>query len=174
MSENIEGKEVNKIEIQENNIDNELVKSLKQELKEQKAEIDEKDDRLKRLMAEFDNFKKRSAKEREGLYNSIIADIALSLLPVIDNLEKAVSVKTEDNNYKIGVELVLKQFKDVLKSNGITEIETIGKTFDPELHEAVSSVEDSELGIQEIKEEYRKGYMIGNKVIRHSLVVVAN
>lgn len=174
MSENIEEKEVNKIETQENNIDNELVKSLKQELKEQKAEIDEKDDRLKRLMAEFDNFKKRSAKEREGLYNSIIADIALSLLPVIDNLEKAVSVKTEDNNYKIGVELVLKQFKDVLKSNGITEIETIGKTFDPELHEAVSSVEDSELGIQEIKEEYRKGYMIGNKVIRHSLVVVAN
>lgn len=174
MSENIEEKEVNKIEIQENNIDNELVKSLKQELKEQKAEIDEKDDRLKRLMAEFDNFKKRSAKEREGLYNSIIADIALLLLPVIDNLEKAVSVKTEDNNYKIGVELVLKQFKDVLKSNGITEIETIGKTFDPELHEAVSSVEDSELGIQEIKEEYRKGYMIGNKVIRHSLVVVAN
>ena len=143
-------------------------------MKEQKAEIDEKDDRLKRLIAEFDNFKKRSAKEREGLYNSIIADIALSLLPVIDNLEKAVSVKTEDNNYKIGVELVLKQFKDVLKSNGITEIETIGKTFDPELHEAVSSVEDSELGIQEIKEEYRKGYMIGNKVIRHSLVVVAN
>ena len=174
MSENIEEKEVNKIEIQENNIDNELVKSLKQELKEQKAEIDEKDDRLKRLMAEFDNFKKRSAKEREGLYNSIIADIALSLLPVIDNLEKAVSVKTEDNNYKIGVELVLKQFKDVLKSNGFTEIETIGKTFDPELHEAVSSVEDSELGMQEIKEEYRKGYMIGNKVIRHSLVVVAN
>lgn len=174
MLENIEEKEVNKIEIQENNIDNELVKSLKQELKEQKAEIDEKDDRLKRLMAEFDNFKKRSAKEREGLYNSIIADIALSLLPVIDNLEKAVSVKTEDNNYKIGVELVLKQFKDVLKSNGITEIETIGKTFDPELHEAVSSVEDSELGMQEIKEEYRKGYQIGTKVIRHSMVVVAN
>ena len=115
MSENIEEKEVNKIEIQENNIDNELVKSLKQELKEQKAEIDEKDDRLKRLMAEFDNFKKRSAKEREGLYNSIIADIALSLLPVIDNLEKAVSVKTEDNNYKIGVELVLKQFKRCFK-----------------------------------------------------------
>ena len=174
MSENIEEKEVKETEVQENNINNETVKNLKQRLEEQKAEIDEKDDRLKRLMAEFDNFKKRSAKEREPLYNSIIADIALSLLPVIDNLEKAVSVKTEDNNYKIGVELVLKQFKDVLKSNGITEIETIGKTFDPELHEAVSSVEDSELGVQEIKEEYRKGYMIGNKVIRHSLVVVAN
>ena len=174
MPENIEEKEIQSEKENNSENDNELLNNLKQKLEEQKAEIDEKDDRLKRLMAEFDNFKKRSAKEREGLYNSIIADIALSLLPVIDNLEKAVSVKTEDNNYKIGVELVLKQFKDVLKSNGITEIETIGKTFDPELHEAVSSVEDSELGVQEIKEEYRKGYMIGNKVIRHSLVVVAN
>lgn len=174
MPENIEEKEIQSEKENNSENDNELLNNLKQKLEEQKAEIDEKDDRLKRLMAEFDNFKKRSAKERERLYNSIIADIALSLLPVIDNLEKAVSVKTEDNNYKIGVELVLKQFKDVLKSNGITEIEAIGKTFDPELHEAVSSVEDSELGVQEIKEEYRKGYMIGNKVIRHSLVVVAN
>ena len=152
----------------------ELLSSLKQKLEEQKNQLDDKDDRLKRLMAEFDNFKKRSAKERESLYNSIISDIALSFLPVIDNLEKAVSVKTEDNNYKIGVELVLKQFKEVLKSNGINEIEAVGKTFDPELHEAVGSVEDDNLGVQEIKEEYRKGYMIGNKVIRHSLVVVAN
>ena len=152
----------------------EEVNELRKKLESQKAEITEKDDRLKRLMAEFDNFKKRSAKEREGLYNSLISDIAVSLLPVIDNLEKAVSVKTEDSNYKIGVELVLKQFKDVLKSNGINEIEALGKTFDPELHEAVSSIEDPELGVQEIKEEYRKGYMIGDKVIRHSLVVVAN
>ena len=157
-----------------NEVSNELLNNLKQKLEMQKAEIDDKDDRLKRLMAEFDNFKKRSAKEREGLYNSLISDIAISLLPVIDNLEKAVSVKTDDDNYKVGVELVLKQFKDVLKANGINEIEAKGKTFDPELHEAVSSVEDPELGVQEIKEEYRKGYIIGNKVIRHSLVVVAN
>lgn len=171
MSENFEEKNYETTN-EENNI--ELLNSLKQKLEQQQTDLNEKDDRLKRLMAEFDNFKKRSAKERESLYNSIIADIALSLLPVIDNLEKAVSVKTEDDNYKIGVELVLKQFKDVLSSNGIKEIETIGKTFDPELHEAVSSVDDSNLGVQEIKEEYRKGYMIGNKVIRHSLVVVAN
>ncbi len=152
----------------------ELLNDLKAKLEAQKAELDDKDDRLKRLMAEFDNFKKRSAKEREGLYNSIISDIAVTFLPVIDNLEKAVSVQTEDTNYKLGVELVLKQFKDVLKSNGIVEIESVGKTFDPELHEAVSSVVDPDLGVQEIKEDYRKGYMIGNKVIRHSLVVVAN
>lgn len=151
-----------------------LLNSLKEKLEEQKKDLDEKDERLKRLMAEFDNFKKRSAKEREGLYNTLVSDIAVTFLPVIDNLEKAVSVKTEDQNYKIGVELVLKQFKDVLATNGITEIEAVGKTFDPELHEAVSSVEDSNLGVQEIKEEYRKGYRIGNKIIRHSLVVVAN
>ena len=171
MSENIEEKDLNQAN-EESNV--EMLSNLKQKLEEQKADIEEKDDRLKRLMAEFDNFKKRSAKEREGLYNSLIADIAMSFLPVIDNLEKAVSVKTEDNNYKIGVELVLKQFKDVLATNGVKEIEAVGKIFDPELHEAVSSVDDPELGTQVIKEEYRKGYIIGNKVIRHSLVVVAN
>ena len=169
LEENIEQKSEN-----ENEVSMELLKSIKEKLETQKAEIEDKEDRLRRLMAEFDNFKKRSAKERESLYNSLISDIAVSLLPVIDNLEKAVSVKTEDNNYKLGVELVLKQFKDVLKSNGINEIDAVGKTFDPELHEAVSSVEDPNLGVQEVKEEYRKGYMIGNKVIRHSLVVVAN
>lgn len=140
----------------------------------QKQKIEEQEDRLKRLMAEFDNFKKRSSKEREGLYNTLISDIFTSLLPVIDNLEKAVTAKTEDEGYKQGVELVLKQFKEVLTTNGVQEIETIGQTFDPELHEAVGCVIDETLGEKQIKEEYRKGYKIGNKVIRHSMVVVAN
>ena len=125
-------------------------------------------------MAEFDNYKKRSAKEREGLYNSLIADIITSLLPTLDNLEKAANAKTEDESYKQGVELVLKQFTDTLSSLGVKEIETVGTTFNPELHEAVSSVQDDELGEKEIKEEFRKGYKIGDKVIRHSMVVVAN
>ena len=146
----------------------------KERKKVRKKELEEKDDRLKRLMAEFDNFKKRSSKEREGLYNSLVSDIFTSLLPVIDNLEKAVKVETKDSNYKQGVEMVLKQFKDVLTANGVKEIDTIGKTFDPELHEAVGSVVDENLGEKEIKEEYRKGYIIDGKVIRHSLVVVAN
>ncbi len=140
----------------------------------QKQEIEEKDDRIKRLIAEFENFKKRSSKERENLYNSIMGDIITSFLPIIDNLEKAVQVRTEDEEYRQGIELVLKQFKDVLDSNGVKQIETVGQTFNPELHEAITSVVDDSLGVQEIKEEYRKGYMIGNKVIRHSLVVVAN
>lgn len=154
--------------------DNEDVKKIKELIDNQKKELEEKDDRLKRLMAEFDNFKKRSSKEREGLYNSLVSDIFTSLLPVIDNLEKAVKVETKDSNYKQGVEMVLKQFKDVLTANGVKEIDTIGKTFDPELHEAVSSVQDDTKGEKEIVQEYRKGYKLGHKVIRHSMVVVAN
>lgn len=168
--------EKNKEEVEEVKEEKEISseKKLKETILLQKEKLDEQEDRLKRLMAEFENFKKRSSKEREGLYNSLVSDIFSSLLPVIDNLEKAVEAKTEDENYKQGVELVLKQFKDVLVANGVQEIETLGKTFDPELHEAVSSIVDENLGEKEIKEEYRKGYKIGNKVIRHSMVVVAN
>ena len=139
-----------------------------------KAELEETTDRLKRLMAEFDNFKKRSAKEREGLYNSLLSDIVGSFLPVVDNLEKAVNSNTEDEGYKQGVELVLKQFMDVLNSLGVKEIEGVGSTFNPEYHEAVSLVQDENLGEKEIKEVFRKGYKIGDKVIRHAMVVVAN
>ena len=139
-----------------------------------KEDYDELDDRYKRILAEFENFKKRSSKEREGLYNSILSDVIEVILPVVDNLENAVKAETNDENYKQGVELVLKQFKDVLKSKGIEEIKTIGETFDPELHEAVSSIQDENLGEKEIAVEYRKGYKIGNRVIRHSMVVVAN
>ena len=125
-------------------------------------------------MAEFDNFKKRSAKERDLLYNSVLSDVVCKLLPVIDNLETAVNAETEDANYKQGIDLVLKQYIEVLSSFGVKQIESVGKTFDPELHEAVSMVQDDTLGEKEIKEEYRKGYMIGDKVIRHSMVIVAN
>ena len=144
------------------------------ELNKIKTELEDTTDRFKRLMAEFDNFKKRSAKEREGLYQSLVSDIVSSFLPVADNLEKAVGANTEDENYKQGVMLVLKQFTDVLTSVGVKEIEGIGSTFNPEYHEAVSSVQDESLGEKEIKEVFRKGYMIGDKVIRHAMVVVAN
>ena len=137
-------------------------------------ELEETTDRLKRLMAEFENFKKRSSKEREGLYNSLVADIVLSFLPVQDNLEKAISVETKDENLKQGIELVVKQISDVFKKFGVEEIETCGKPFDPELHEAVSMVQDENLGEKIVKEEFRKGYKIGTKVIRHAMVVVAN
>ena len=147
---------------------------LKKQIESQKVQIDETEDRLKRVAAEFDNYKKRNTKERDSMYNSLVADIIANFLPVIDNLEKAVETETKDEEYKKGIELVLKQFKDVLAARGIVEIEAVGKTFDPELHEAVSSVQDETRGEKEIVQEYRKGYMIGNKVIRHSMVIVVN
>ena len=169
MSEEKENLEENKIE------NNEEVKiNETDELLKTKQELEETTDRLKRIMAEFENYKKRSSKERESLYNSLIADIMASFLPVIDNLEKAMEAKTEDEGYKQGVELVLKQFLDVLTKFGVEEIKTVGETFDPEVHEAVSSIQDETKGEKEIVQEFRKGYKIGMKVIRHSMVIVAN
>ncbi len=139
-----------------------------------KEDYDALDDHFKRILAEFENFKKRSKKEREVLYNSILSDVVESILPILDNLENAAKAETKDENYKQGIELVLKQFNDVLRSKGIEEIEAMGETFDPELHEAVRSVQDETKGEKEIVEVYRKGYKIGSKVIRHSMVAVAN
>ena len=152
----------------------ETEKEQNEELQQKQAELDELNDRYKRVLAEFENFKKRSQKEREGLYNSILADIVISVLPVLDNLENALKVETQDTSYKQGVELVLKQFKDILTLKGVEEIKTVGERFDPNLHDAVSSVQDEKAGEQEIVQEYRKGYKIGSKIIRHSMVVVAN
>ena len=137
-------------------------------------ELDELNDRYKRVMAEFENYKKRSSKERETLYNSILGDIVEVFFPIVDNLENALKVETQDAEYKKGIELVLKQFKDVLKAKGVEEIPTIGETFDPSLHDAGSSIQDPDKNAQEIVQEYRKGYRIGSRVIRHSMVVVAN
>lgn len=159
--------------LEENKIENEEVKES-DELSKTKQELEETTDRLKRIMAEFENYKKRSGKEREMLYNSLLADIVSNFLPVIDNLEKAAEAKTEDENYKQGLELVLKQFKDVLTKFGVEEIKTVGEIFDPEVHEAVSSIQDETKGEKEIVQEFRKGYKINTKVIRHAMVVVAN
>ena len=166
-----------KIEAQEEiNEQNEKKKENKVQEKEliTKEQYDELDDRYKRVLAEFENFKKRSLKEREGLYNSVLADIILGMLPAMDNLENAMKAECKDENYKQGIELVYKQFKDFLEKNGVQEIPAIGETFDPSVHEAVSSVQDGTKGAQEIVQEYRKGYKIGARVIRHSMVVVAN
>ena len=137
-------------------------------------ELDELNDRYKRVLAEFENFKKRSGKERETLYNSILGDVVEVFLPIVDNLENALKVETQDTEYKKGIELVLKQFKDVLKAKGVEEIPAVGETFDPSVHEAVSSIQDPNKNAKEIVQEYRKGYKLGSKVIRHSMVVVAN
>ena len=169
--------------IKNENLEEEKNQNEKTEKKEEKKqnkemvpkeEYDELDDRYKRILAEFENHKKRSQKERDNLYNSILGDIVEVMLPILDNLENAAKIETKDEEYKKGIELVLKQFKDTLKSKGVEEIKALGETFDPEVHEAVSSIQDDTKGEKEIVQEYRKGYKIGTKVIRHSMVVVAN
>ena len=159
---------------EENKVDETQEKEESYIIDPKQQELDELNDRYKRVLAEFENYKKRSGKERELLYNSILSDIVEVFLPVVDNLENALKIETQDIEYKKGIELVLKQFKDILKSKGVEEIPALGETFDPALHEAVSSVQDPEKNAQEIVQEYRKGYKIGSKVIRHSMVVVAN
>ena len=155
-------------EVEENvQLENEVVETPK-------TELEELEDRYKRLFAEFENYKKRSSKERENLYNMITGEVLLVMLPIMDNLDKAASSETTDTSYQEGVKMVVKQYEAALEKFGLKTIETIGKRFDPELHEAVSHIEDDTKGEQEIVEEYRKGYMIGTKVIRHALVVVAN
>lgn len=144
------------------------------ELDNTEKELEETVDRLKRVMAEFENYKKRNSKEREMLYSNVLADIIAAFLPVVDNLEKACMADTADENMKQGIELVVKQINDIFTRFGVETIETVGKPFDPEVHEAVSSVQDETLGEKIVKEEFRKGYKIGSKIIRHAMVVVAN
>ena len=170
-----EEKEPNE-EIKKKETDEETKQEDKKESKEENksSEIDELNDRYKRLFAEFENYKKRTQKESLSKRAEITADVVISILPVVDNLQKAVEVKIENNSYQEGIKLILRQLSDILKKFGMEEIETIGHQFDPELHEAVSHIEDKEKGTNEIVEEYRKGYKIGTKVVRHAMVVVAN
>ena len=139
-----------------------------------KAELAGEKDKYMRLMAEYDNFRKRSAREREALYADIKSDTLVKLLPVYDNLERAMAQPTADEAYRKGVEMTLNQFTETLASLGVTPIEALGKEFDPELHNAVMHVEDDDAGENVIVEEFEKGFKLGDKVIRFSIVKVAN
>ena len=127
-----------------------------------------------RLCAEYDNFRKRSQKEREGLYADIKADTLLKFLPVYDNLERALSTPTSDEAYRKGVEMTMVQFNQTLEKLGITEIPALGEKFDPNVHNAVMHVEDESLGENEVVEVFQKGFKLNDKVIRFAMVKVAN
>ena len=131
-------------------------------------------DKYIRLMAEFDNYKKRSAKERENIYTDVRVDTVSKFLPVYDNLERALKAETFDEAYKTGVEMTFSQLCEVYKKLGVEEIESVGKTFDPNLHNAVMHVEDEEHGDGEIVEVLQCGYKFGEKVLRYAMVKVAN
>lgn len=150
------------------------IAKLNEDLELQKKKAEEYCDGLKRNMAEFDNFKKRITKEKDSMYDTIVCDVAKKLLPVMDNFEKAINSECKDKPYKDGMNMIFGQLNELLMSYGIEKIQDMGTTFDPELHEAVMSVEDETKNEKEIVEVFRTGYRLKDKIVRHSLVKVAN
>jgi molecular chaperone GrpE len=135
--------------------------------------LDEANDKYLRMLAEYDNYRRRSQKERENIYADVRADTVKKLLPVYDNLARAAAQEPTEDARK-GMEAILTQFKTILTGLGVTEIEAVGQKFDPALHEALLHVEDEKYGEGEIVMELEKGFKLGDKVIRFSKVQVAN
>lgn len=148
-------------------------KALTQQAEESAAALAAAEDKYLRLAAEYDNFRRRSAKEKENLYADAYADALAAFLPVIDNLERAVQFADGESVAK-GVAMTLKGMNDTLERLGITEIEAAGKPFDPEVHNAVLHVEDEALGESVVAEVLQKGYRKGDRVLRYAMVKVAN
>lgn len=150
-------------------------KKNKKDKKDEK--IDELTDRLTRQMAEFDNFRKRTEKEKAQMYEIGAKDIIEKILPVVDNFERGLAAVPEEEKstgFAEGMEKIYKQLMTTLESIGVKPIEAVGNEFDPDFHNAVMHVEDEELGENIIAEEFQKGYMYRDSVVRHSMVKVAN
>lgn len=154
----------------------ERVSELEAELKKSAEALAEANDKYMRLYAEYDNFRKRSQKEKEGTYADAYTDALTQILPILDNLERAAQFGTDDAESQVakGLELTLKSFAETLAKMGVTEIPALGKTFDPNVHNAVMHVEDDAFGENEVVEVLMKGYIKGDKVLRYSMVKVAN
>ena len=131
-------------------------------------------DKYLRICAEYDNFRKRSQKEKEALYKDVKAETLKSFLPVYDNLLRALAQPTEDAAYAKGVEMIMAQFNTTMEKLGVEKIESLGQTFDPAFHNAVMHVDDEEKGENEIVEVFQEGFKMGDKVIRFAMVKVAN
>ena len=127
-----------------------------------------------RLLAEYDNYRKRSQREKDSLYADVKADTLTKFLPVYDNLVRALNQPTEDEAYRKGIEMIMTQFCATMEKLGVEKIESLGKTFDPTLHNAVMHVDDETRGENEIVEVFQDGFMLGEKVIRFAMVKVAN
>ncbi len=150
-------------------------KKLKKELEETQAKLKESEEKYLRMIAEYDNYRKRTQKEREGIYTDAYADALKEILPVADALEMALKYSASDSSKIVeGVDMTLKKFGEILSKMGVEPIGNEGETFDPELHNAVMHVEDETLGENVIAEVLMKGYRKGNKILRYAMVKVAN
>jgi molecular chaperone GrpE len=150
-----------------------IVKKQKEENKKLQEELDMTKDRLLRLTAEYDNYRKRTTKEKEGIYSDAYVDVLKEIIPIIDNLERAVAADGSIEDLKKGIEMTIKGCQDSFAKLGVEEIDTSGE-FDPNVHNAVMHVEDDNLGKNVIAEVFQKGYKKDDKIIRHTMVKVAN
>ena len=154
-----------------------LIADLLSENEKQKAELAEQKDMYLRVLAEYENFRRRTADEKSKIYSDTTAEVVEKFLPVLDNLEHAAACSADtdaDSAIRQGVELVLRSFREILEKLGVSEIPALGETFDPNIHNAVMREDDPEKGESEITAVFQKGYKLSNKVIRYSMVKVAN
>ena len=154
-----------------------LGRKAKKALLKKDQELQDLNDRYKRILAEYDNFRKRTEKEKSDLYAYAVRDVMTRILPVVDNLERGVAAVPEEQRQDPlaeGMEKILKQFEKTLEDIGVKPIESVGQPFDPAYHNAVMHVEDEELGENTVVEEFMKGYMYKDTVIRCAMVKVAN
>lgn len=149
------------------------IESLEKELDEEKKKLSESEDKYLRLAAEYDNFRKRSKAERDGIYSDATADAVMQLLPIIDNLQRATAY-TNPEKVAEGVEMILSSLPAVLEKMKIESFGEAGDEFDPNMHNAVMHEENEELGENVISDVLQKGYKLGDKIIRYAMVKVAN
>lgn len=147
---------------------------LETEVERLKKENDKYYKHLQRTAAEFDNYKKRVAKERDNIYALAVGDVVAQYINVLDNIERALAVETADEKMKQGIEMIHRQMLEIMTSLGVSEIPAVNEPFNPEVHDAVMHIESEEYGEQIVVEELRKGYKRGDRVIRHAMVKVAN
>ncbi len=154
----------------------ERIAELEKSLADAEKAVGEANDKYMRLYAEYDNFRRRSQKEKEGTYADAYIDALTQILPILDNLERAAQYSTEDAESPLakGLELTLKSFLEVMEKMGVSEIPALGEQFDPNVHNAVMHTEDEAFGENEVAEVFMKGYIRGDRVLRHSMVKVVN
>lgn len=179
IEQEIENQETEKQECdeQENNIPKERKGFFKKKKDKKDEKIEELNDKLIRNMAEFDNFRKRSEKEKSQMFEIGAKNIIEKILPVVDNFERGLSALTEEDKesaFAQGIEKIYKQLMTALEEAGVKQIEAVGKEFDPNFHNAVMHTEDENFGENIISDEFQKGYMYKDTVVRHSMVKVVN
>ena len=154
-------------------LDEQIEKEMCTELEEKENLLKEKEERYLRMYAEFENYKKRTEKEKQNTALYAKADVVEMLLPVIDSMENAIAIETADENLKQGISLMFEQTRMFLEKNGVEEIGKVGEEFNPELHDAISIQEVENANSGEIISVFRKGYKIKDRIIRHAMVIVA-